>query len=488
MMPNFKDILTKVLKNKVILFIFSRYGTYVIHFVNSLFIAVYLGPYYLGVWGFITLVISYLNHLNFGVVHSVTAIISIHKDKEVYVQKVIGTAISILISLSIIVALCFAVNEVFNLNFGNKYYFSTYAPIVVFIAVLAHFNNLLSAIFRVYGRLFEIAFQQTMLPLLLLCAIIFFRKDQLLWALVGANFLAFLAAFVLYVIKCPVKLKPIFNYDLFKTIQVKGWHLFIYNTSFFFIVISTRSFVSGFYSVEEFGYFTFAFTLANVMLLLLQAFSYLITPKLLNRFASGNNSQNSIMLEQLRDAYVTTSHLLIHMAILIFPLFIVFFPQYDVASEAFKLIALAIVLYTNSFGYSGLLIAKGHEKPLGQVAFLALAINVIVAFILIKFFEVPFTLVIISTMVSYFIYVFILGFMGRKMLKLNTSFLAVLNDIYPLRLLLPYVLSLVFVLFVVPNYFFIGPLVLFLIFNFKVILKLKTIVKAIISNPNFINI
>ena len=146
-MPNIKNVLANALKNKVILFIFSRYGTYVIHFINSLFIAVHLGPYYLGIWGFITLIISYLNHLNFGINHSVTAIISIHKSKDFYVHKIIGTATTMLIGLSVIVVLFFAINEIFNLNFGSKYNFSIYAPVVVLIAVLAHFNNLLSAIF-----------------------------------------------------------------------------------------------------------------------------------------------------------------------------------------------------------------------------------------------------------------------------------------------------------------------------------------------------
>lgn len=487
-MPNIKNVLANALKNKVILFIFSRYGTYVIHFINSLFIAVHLGPYYLGIWGFITLIISYLNHLNFGINHSVTAIISIHKSKDFYVHKIIGTATTMLIGLSVIVVLFFAINEIFNLNFGSKYNFSIYAPVVVLIAVLAHFNNLLSAIFRVYGKLFEIAFQQTIFPILVLCAVIFFRKEQLLWALVGANFLAFLSAFILYLFKSPVKIKPIFSYRLFKRIQIKGWHLFIYNASFFFIVISTRSFVSAFYSVEEFGYFTFAFSLANVMLLLLQAFAYLITPKLLNRFASSSNDQNSQMLEKLRDAYVTTSHLLIHVAILFFPLFLVMFPQYEIASEAFKLIALSIVLYTNSFGYSGLLIAKGYEKKLGWVAFSTLVINVTVAFVLIKVLHVPFTFVILATMISYFIYVFILGFMGRKMLKLDTSIITVFKDIYPIRLLLPYVLSLILVVFSVSDSYFTLSLILFLFLNFKVILKLKGVIRSIIVNPNFINI
>ena len=487
-MSSFKTTIKAALKNKVVLFIFSRYGTYFIHFINSLFIAVYLGPYYLGIWGFITLITSYLNHINFGITHSVTAIISVYKSKDFYVEKIIGTSIIMLMVLSLIVIVFFITNEIFDFNFGAKYNFSSYAPIVVLIGIIGYFNGLLSSVFRVYGRLFEIAFSQTIFPLLILFAIIFFKDNELLWALVGANFLAFSISFILYLIKSPVKIKPIFNYRLFKHIQIKGWHLFVYNTSFFFIVISTRSFVSGFYSVEEFGYFTFAFSLANVILLLLQAFAYLIYPKLLNRFASSKKSENSELLEKLRDAYVTTSHLLIHVAILFFPIFLLLFPQYEIASEAFKLIALSVVLYTNSFGYSGLLIAKGYEKELGILSFSALVINIITALVLIKLIQVPFTLVILATMVSYFIYVFMLGYMGRKMLELNTSIVAVIKDIYPLRLLAPYLLSLGFILFAVPDIYFIVALILFLILNFKVILKLKGIVRTIILNPNLINI
>lgn len=476
------------LKNKVVLFLVSRYGTYFIHFINSLFIAVYLGPYYLGIWGFISLITQYLNHTNFGISHAVTAIISVNKSKEFYVQKIIGASLTLLAVLSLLVALFFIANEIFSFNLGAKYNFPNYAPIVVLIGILGYFNSLFSSIFRVYGRLFEIAFHQTVFPLLILLSIIFFKKDDLLWALVGANFLAFLAAFIMYVIKSPVKLKPIFVSRLFKIIRVKGWHLFIYNTSFFFIVISTRSFVSGFYSVEEFGYFTFAFSLANVVLMLLQAFSFLIFPKMLNRFASATNEQNAILLKKVRDAYVTTSHLLVHLAILFFPMFLLLFPQYQSSGEAFKLIALTVVLYTNSFGYSGLLIAKGYEKKIGRLAFSALVLNIAFAFILIKIFQVPFTLVILATMTSYFVYVYAQGHMGRNMLSLNTTIKSVWNDVYPLRLFIPHILSLLLVLVSAPNYFFALSILLFLMLNFKVLLKLKTVVKSIIVNPNFINI
>jgi O-antigen/teichoic acid export membrane protein len=487
-MDKFLKVFKSVVKNKVILFIFSRYGTYFLHFINSLFIAVYLGPYYLGIWGFITLVTSYMNHLSFGIADSVTAIISIKKDKEFYVQKVIGTALTMLIALSLIAMLLFSINTIFDLNLGSKYNFSTYAPVVLSIGVLAYFNNLFNHVFRVYGKLFEIAFSQTIFPLLMLLAIILFKDKELLWAMIFANLLAFLFALLMYIVRTPVKIKPIFIYDLFRTIQIKGWHLFVYNTSFFFIVISTRSFVSGYYSVEEFGYFTFAFSLANVMLLLLQSMAYLIYPKMLNRFAVANNNQNIDLLQTLRDAYVTTSHLLIHIAVLLFPIFLILFPEYTKATEAFKLIALSILLYTNSFGYSGLLIAKGYEKKIGKLSFTALIINLIGAFVLIKVFNVPFTLVVLATMFSYFVYVFMLGKLGRKMLQLNNSFVAVVKDIYPLRLLIPYVLSLVLILFSAPNTYFVLSLALFLTLNFRVLLNLKRIVKSIILNPNFINI
>jgi len=487
-MSKLQKLVSTVIKNKVILFVFSRYGTYIIHFINSLLIAAYLGPFYLGIWGFITLVTSYMHHLNFGIADSVTAIISVKKEKEFYVQKVIGTAITMLLGLSVVAILLFSINYIFQLNLGSRYNFLTYSPIVVLIGVLAYFNNLFNHIFRAYGKLFEIAFSQTVFPLLMLSAIIFFKDRQLLWAMLFANLFAYLLAFLMYAFRSPVNLKPIFIFKLFKFIQIKGWHLFVYNTSFYFIIITTRSFVSGYYSVKEFGYFTFAFTLANVMLLLLQSMAYLIYPKMLNRFAKESDAQNIKILQKLRDAYVTTSHLLIHLAILFFPFLLVLFPEYIEATGVFKLIALSILLYTNSFGYSGLLIAKGYEKQIGRLSFTALLLNIVGALILINVFNVPFSLVILSTMFSYFIYVFILGKLGMKMLNLDNSFIEVIKDIYPLRLLVPYALSLVFIIFAFPNNYLAISFALFLILNYKVLLNLKLVLKSVIVNPNIINI
>lgn len=468
-MEKYIYLIKKIFRSKIVHYIISRYATFFIQFVNSLFVAVYLGPYYLGIWGFITLIIQYFNQLNLGISHSVNAIISIHKKKEWYVQKVVGTSLTMLLGLSLIVILLYAINIMFDLNLGEKYDFSKYAFVTVLIGVLGYFNSLFSNIFRVYGKIFELAINQSSFPLLMLLAIFFFKGEKLLWALVGANFISFLISFVLYVINSPVKLRFLWIGRIIKTIQVKGWNLFIYGTSYYMIIISTKSFIIGFYSVEEFGYFTFAFALGNVILLLLQSLSFLITPKLFNRLASASTEKATSILILVRDVYITTSHLMVHLAIFFFPFFIYFFHQYHQSANAFKLISLTVVLFTNSFGYSGLLIAKGYDKILGQLSFFALLFNIMFAFLLTKIFHVPFTYVILATMVTYFGYVFLLGCIGREKLKLKTDVLSVLNDIYPIRLFMPYLLSLGFIIFSAPNIFFGLPFILFVLLNNKIL-------------------
>ncbi len=135
--------LNKLYSNKIILYVLSRYSTYAILFVNSLFIAVSLGPYYLGIWGFITLIIQYINQIDFGISHSVNAIISVNKENEFYSRRIVGTSFLMIAIYSIIVFLIFIVMRIFNFNIGAKYNFYSYEIIVVLIGILGYFNSLL---------------------------------------------------------------------------------------------------------------------------------------------------------------------------------------------------------------------------------------------------------------------------------------------------------------------------------------------------------
>ncbi|GAB6278099.1 MAG: oligosaccharide flippase family protein [Lentimicrobium sp.] len=482
------NILKNGIKNPAIIYIVTRYGTYIIQFINTLFIAIYLGPYYLGIWGFINLVLEYIRHLNFGISHSVNVIISIRKQDEVYIKKIIGNGIGMTLCLSLMIIIFFMINRMGLIMIGNKYNFNQFIIPISIIAVLTHFNSLLSTIFRVFGKIHAIAINQSLYPLMVLFVIPFFREDRLLWAMLITLCVAYIISFILFLVKTPVRVKPLFEARNMKLIQIKGWHLFIYNTSLYLIILSTKSFISGNYSVSEFGYFTFSYSLATAVLLLLDSLSYLIFPKTINRFANLANEQISHIMSSLRVAYISISHFLIHSIIMIFPLFLKFFPAYSESSSVFKITALAIVLYTNAYGYQSLLIAKGKEKLIGFIAFCALILNIALSALLVFIVNVTFEYVILSTLLTHLIYVTFIGLLGRKTLKAPTDFLSTINDIFPWRMMTPFLFSLFFVFIKAPESFFVIPFILYLIMNIKDILGVKKIILKVISNPNFINI
>lgn len=480
-------VIKQALSNKVVQFIFSGYFTYFIQFINSLFIAVYLGPYYLGIWGFLNLLVQYFAQINLGIPHSVNAIASVKKNDTEYVTGVFNTAFIMLCVLCLLAFIIILFNNFFDFGIGEKYHFQKYSYYIGLIVVLNYFIALFTIIFRIYGKLFEIAFSQSIFPIMMLGCLFFFRGEDLLVNLVRVYWLSIIASVALFYIRSPIKVNFQLDFTLAKKIQFRGWFLFLYNSSFYLIVISTRSFISSFYSVSDFGYFTFAFSLGNVILLLFQSFASLIFPKLLNKLAKSDNSENITFLKRVRNDYIGLSHLLVHSVVLAFPLFLYFFPKFQNTLESFRIIALTLVLYTNTFGYQGLLIARGKEKLLAKVAMISLVLNLALAYI-ICLWKFPFQFVTLSTLVTYLFFTIIIGVIGQKELSIDTKGLEFLNGIFPLTMLAPFFTSLLLVLLNSANISYILPLLMFLLMNINKIKSTSKTIRQVIKNPDIINI
>jgi O-antigen/teichoic acid export membrane protein len=377
---------------------------------------------------------------------------------------------------------------VFNFDIGNKYHFYKYLPIVLIVAIFAFYNGLISNIYRAYGKLNEIILNQILYPFISLICIFFYKGLDLLWALVISNAIVSIIIFIILVIRCPINIKMNFNNKLAKMIIEKGLYLFLYNTSFYLIIISTRSLVSAYFLITEFGYFTFAFTLANAVLLILQSISFLIYPKLLNRFSKFSNNESYSLLKQVRSAYLTISHFIIHTAILLVPLLLIYFPKFESAQKAYPLIALTVVLYTNSFGYQELLISRGNEKKIGFLSFYCLILNLFLCLVIIKLFKAPYYLISLGTLTTYMVYVFLIGKNGMRLLNFDFNFKSIIKDIYPARIMIPYFSSLLVFFTCNGGFFLCIPLVLFFVLNYKSIFGLKEILKLVLFKPEIINI
>lgn len=443
----------------------------------------------MGVWGFITLVLQYLLRLNLGVSNASNAIASIHKTDKEYVSRVVGVSVLLLLTLSLIILFTFTGMNYFSISIGEKYSFVKYIPYVIIISVLNHFNLLFSNIFRVYGKLFAIVVNQSALPLGMLLVTFFFKGEDLLWALVIVSVLAALVSFLFYLITSPVSFKPIVDWELVKTVQLKGAYLFLYNACFYLIVISTRSFVSANYSVEEFGLFTFSFTLASTVLLLFQSLSFLIFPKMINRLSKKNNEETIQLLHTLREGYITVTHFCSYIAIFLYPFLIKFFPEYTSTLEVFVVIVLTNALYTNSFGYPGLIIAKEKEKAISFIATCALLLNVLLCWFCVSIIKVSYEYVMLATIVVYFIYTFSIVKYGRGLLMKNDTTINTLKSFLSIKWLLPFILSLVITLFNKDNeWLYILPMIIFAILNYKGFINVFKLAKSILYNPNVIDI
>ncbi|WP_299057938.1 oligosaccharide flippase family protein [uncultured Polaribacter sp.] len=476
-------------KNKIFIYTSSRYLTYGLHFLNSLLIARFLGVFYLGIWGFVMLVLQYLLRMNFGISNSINAIVSINKNNSSYVSQVIGIGVTLLFILSALILFFFSFLYFFSIDFGTKYSFEQYLVYIIAIAILSHFNLFFSNIFRVYGKLSAITFNQTILPVLTFLSIFFFEGKELLIVLIRVYLLSSVLSIMFYLFTSPVSFKPIINRDLAKKVLSKAFYLFIYNACFYLIIIVTRTFVSDYFTIEEFGYFTFAFTLASAVLLIFESMSFLIFPKLLNRFSQKDNLNVVVLLDSLRDSYVSISHLSMHVVILFYPFCLLFFPEFISTGKVFVFTALTVVITTNLFGYQGLMIAREKEKTISFITVFALILNLILNYIFINFFKFQYEYVMLATMITYFIYIFIVSFYGRNIIYNRNNFKATFLDVFPLKWMIPF-LSSMFITFLYDNYiiFYLIPVILFFILNTKGLINSFKMARNIFANSKVLDV
>lgn len=466
----------------------TRYATYGLQFINTLFIAHLLGPYYLGVWGAIMLILQYLNQLQFGVPNSMNTLLSVMKEKVWYKQKVIGTSFVMIIFLSIIMGVSITTLGMFGVLNNDRYNFDPFLFAIIIIASTGYLNGLMFRIYRVNNRYLEIGINQSAFIVLTSISLVIFREKELLFALLYSNLIAFVISLLIYIHRYPIKFEFVFDIRLFKKIQGKGIYLYLYNASFNLIFISTKTFVSSYYSILEFGNFTFAFSLANIILLLFNTLSAIIYPKLLRRIANDSNESIYDVLTKIKQVYITAVHFSTHLGILLLPLLLQFFPNYSASKESFNLIAIVISVQVMSFGYTGLLIAKGNEKKIALITLFSLTINLSICFVLASYLHLQFHNIVLATLFTFYLYNFLIFRAGRKLISLSTTWWKVMADLFNLKTAAPLFLSISISLMGFSHSFFVLPFLLFLTLNLKNFAAIINVVRSILSNPKFFNL
>ena len=471
--------------NKVIIYLVTRYFTYAIQFLTSLLLAVKLGPYYMGVWGFVLLILNYLGQFHFGIANSLNVLLVQHKDDAQKYNGYITNSLFLILLISLLVGLFYLYSVFVGVEEIEEYGVGKYMWAVCLIAVFQYFNGIFANIFRVSNRLNSISFTQSLVVIFPFIVLFFFRDKQLVDALVASYFISNLIC-VIYALCSsiiPQPQKSDINLLIQKELLVKGICLFLYNTCFAFIVISIRTIVSSNYTIEEFGLFTFAFTLGNAVMMLMNAFGFIVFPKVISIFSSSDNEVVKEKVTNIRGLYMEASHFVTYLFLLLLPVLPYIMPQYHGSVVAFNLIVLALALNTNNFAHSSLLIARNQERTAAIIALSALLINIAIGLLLVKVFRVGYNYVAIATLIANFFICISTYISCNHILQIKTG----LKGFFPIRLLIPYIFA-VLISVLELNQFLWLPLMVFIILNIPSLKRLLNMAYGIAKDSSIINI
>jgi len=481
------NMIKRLFTNKIVLYMSSRYLTYILAFIVNIYVAAEMGPENYGMWSFLLLVFHYFMFVDLGIPYSVQVYMVQNKEnirKSANYEKTGQVMVLGLSFSSIIVALYYyfgGIDKAHELNVGWLFYG------MCFCGFLNFFNLFYDRVYRVKNRLLELAFKQTSVVFFMTLVTIFFRGKGLVTGMVLSYMIWCVSSFLLYMFRGGANYSGQYSNVYARDILKKGVFLFFFNAGFSFILISTRTIIGMNYSIEDFGLFSFAYFLGHSVYNCLLAFSSLVTAKLIHRFHSSDKNVVLSTLSIVRVNYVTLFHGVLYMAIIFFPVMLYFMPKYSDSLLSMILCTLMMLLFTNSFGYASYLIAINKEKKLAFLALTSFCLNILLAEILIIVVKVSYEYVVISTMIAYLYYAYMCTYYGRKSLQLPTSFMAVLFDSFPIGLLLPFLLA---VIIAITGYCLLNviPFIIFLLMNKRVIASIFQTTRKLLINPNVIDI
>ena len=161
------------------------------------------------------------------------------------------------------------------------------------------------------------------------------------------------------------------------------------------------------------------------------------------------------------------------------------FHQIRTPLTSMNLIALTILMDTSRSGFTELLIARNKERYLSIVTLSALALNIVLALLLVKIAHCPFSNVILAAMVTYVLFSILISRAARKITGEGEKgwFL----DLFPLRLFIPFVIAVIVSLIRQELLIFI-PLLVFLLLNLRECRQIMYEVKRILLKPELVNL
>jgi O-antigen/teichoic acid export membrane protein len=403
------------LARSVILFTICRYVVYTMTFARGLTAARHLGPYLLGVYGFLILMQNYLSYTGFGTQYAINVELATRKDSDH--REIISTAITLTVLVGLILCLLGLVVQVFHLPIFEKFSFQQYALLTCLITGATSLQYVFTNIYRIHGRLARIATVELFGAAVLLLITLIYRGETLVFALLAGLFASAMFANVLYLVRAPFTFTIGLTSKSVRALLALGLPLLIYNASFLLITIAAQSVVSIFYPLETIGYYTLASQISNAALLGFNSIAWVAFPLVLGKTRMDVSDEDAARAtDRVNVVFGTSVFLIVFAAILALPLVFLLLPKYEPSRGAVTVLLLAQALLMSSYGYDCLAIARHKQLSIANAS-IASAIVVAGLAVLAGKAHAPFVWVAIAVLAGSVLFTVLQARIGLRLIR-----------------------------------------------------------------------
>jgi len=424
--------------NKILLFTANRYFCYFLSFIRGILVAKFLGPYFFGIWGFIQLILNYLSYTSLGIGYAVNVELSTNNknDKE-NIAIIVGNSMLLTFFICLLLICIVILVELSDLKLFPSYSFSQYALFAALIACLNHITQVFANIYRAHGFLFRIAISELLLSILTFVCVFIFTGAALIEGLLFAMTSSGIVSIILYLIKRPIQIKWCISSKIAKQLLSKGLSLLFYNMSFYFIMITGRTIVSIFYSVEEMGYFSLANSITSAMLLGLGSITWVLFPKFLWMLRPDVPvNETKLTISKVTIIFSFFAYVIVFGAIMLAPLLFLYLPKYRPLASALNYLLLSQAIFSSCIAYNSIAIARNKQMAVAKVSLMSVSIVAVTGTIL-AFMKVDFTWIACSTLVAICFFSVLQTRLGEKLVGEKIGLIDSFKKILPLNFLLP---------------------------------------------------
>mgnify|MGYP003200516148 FL=1 len=430
-----------LLRSPSSVYVIFRYGTYIVQFLNSILLAKALGDIKYGIYSFVFLIMQYMSYSNLGINESLNTEYAVSKDGDRCKIWNTSWALNLLINTFLFMVFAFLISIV---SLFSRYEFDSYGMLLLMTCIVINLSRIYITYYKLHGKLIKLNIQQFLPHFVLLVLVLIMWNKLTVRQIVVSYFVSNVIALIIFRVDLPNP--PSFQIDrsIASVLLRRGITLLLYNLSFYLLTLVASSLVSSYFSLEEFGCYSFVNTLIHGIIMACGAFLFIFYPKILNRLYSCDEDKAYELISRIRGVYILFIDLVSLLSIFVAVVLSYLLPQYrNDITIIFPILILGQIIMSSTTGHSAYLLSKKKEFRLVVFGFESVVLTLVLGILCGEYFNSLYALSLVVPISSLF-YTFMTTRESLATMNKNHAIADVLKEIFALKKWFPCVLVLIY--------------------------------------------